>query len=84
MKKLLLLLALSLCMMQAGAQATLGIGAGRQIFSLQDTVNFNDSDSYYVWVKNKGNAVYSGTVFMNISVDSTGTGNSFVPLSTDS
>ena len=56
--------------MRAGAQATLGIGAGRQVFGIDDTVCTGYTDVYSVYVKNKGNAAYTGTVYLYTYVDS--------------
>jgi hypothetical protein len=60
------------------AQPALGIGGGGQIFNFRDTVYLNDTDSYYVYVKNKGNAFFSGLLTIFTAVDSTGTGNNFI------
>lgn len=69
MKKwgLFLLFALSLALVEA--QPKLGVGAGRALFGFQDTVCRNSTVSYNLYIKNKGNAVFSGAVLINAAVD---------------
>jgi hypothetical protein len=54
------------------AQPALGIGAGRVIWGIEDTIcgDYTYSDVYLVYVKNKGNALFSGVITMHTEVDS--------------
>jgi len=75
MKKLFILMLFALGFGKANAQAHLGIGGqGRPIYDFTSIVNLSDSDSYYVWVKNKSGVPFSGLITMYTAVD---TGNSF-------
>jgi hypothetical protein len=74
MKKLIILSLLSLSFGVLQAQPHLGIGGqGRPIYDHTSIVNLNDSDSYYVWLKNKSSVPFGGWVYMYTAVD---TGNS--------
>lgn len=80
MKKLYIGLFFAAVTLGAYAQASLGIGGGRQFYGLQDTVSMNDTDSYYVWIKNTGNSNFSGIITVITDVDSTGTGSTLLQV----
>lgn len=75
---------ISLCLLFSGifagkSQDTLGIG-GTGIYSISTVAQYNDSDSINVFVKNKGNSAFSGTVTVFLAVD---TSNGLNILTTD-
>ena len=61
----------------AEAQAQLSVGANGRIFNLDTLVSFNDTNTYYIWIKNTGNVGFLNTVYINVGIDSTQTGNFF-------
>jgi hypothetical protein len=61
------------------AQTSLGVGDGRQILGIQDTICDGSIDVYSIWVKNEGAQPLSGTIYMNMAVDS-GLGLSWNPM----
>lgn len=72
MKRLMMIVLPLLLASGLGAQTSLGIGGGKIIYGILDTVCEHSTDSYYVYVKNTGQNPFSGTLYLNFAVDSTG------------
>ena len=72
MKRLILLFVVVMVTIRVSAQASLGMGGGI-IYGIEDTVCDNSVDSYNVFIKNTGTTGFTGIVYVNSRVDSTGT-----------